>query len=708
MKLFDIDWADFIARLADWDRLSLRARKAFVELKSNQGMEVREFDGYAADLVAAGLLSYYADGRRVKLCKECYPFARAIRAMARHDVFGSPSAEIHYAYLCDHFTARQRAALTPRSHRYGYGYGDETYLLRQTRSVAWLERILVAENGSHWERSGVFGKPLLDQPRVFQAVRHIVGQFKTFDGPVALRDLPDRFAALSGEVLGRAILAGIRYLFLFPAMRPDDMTPVIGLWPTVTRRLHRPKLSQPKRVQPDETYHSALLVDDITAILVAAAARPLRIRANDGALFAKVEEEIVSNLASTPDWIAGLNSCSPSARVDAALRLLRALEYVGKAGKAGKDLSLQTTDRGADWLAASAKNRLMTVLDRLNPDKSKAVKKGRSPTADTFDDLVPEFIDEYDLYDAPCPFNLIPTSISVTGSRDWNPLAELAKAFDTLRGDGFVLVEEFLNWHSQEFNPLLRLRTDGRPLEVRIGWSRHEPTDEETEALWWNFLREFAETRLFPLGGLRMGVLGAQRDKCISLTDTGRYLLGLIENFDYGPEHEGENPVLVQPSFDVVFTSPSPQAEASIGRFAQRKGQRVGTLFKITKPSILAAACTGMTAQQVLDTLHDASAKEVPANVKREIQGWFDQCRRVTVREAILVHCPDAQTAARVLAAGGKKATAITDTVIELAGSKSDATLFRRLDAMGIFAGQAKASANRPVECGAVKGASGP
>jgi hypothetical protein len=32
--------------------------------------------------------------------------------------------------------------------------------------------------------------------------------------------------------------------------------------------------------------------------------------------------------------------------------------------------------------------------------------------------------------------------------------------------------------------------------------------------------------------------------------------------------------------------------------------------------------------------------------------------------------CPDAQTAARGLAVGGKKATAIMDTVIELAGSK--------------------------------------
>ena len=102
-----------------------------------------------------------------------------------------------------------------------------------------------------------------------------------------------------------------------------------------------------------------------------------------------------------------------------------------------------------------------------------------------------------------------------------------------------------------------------------------------------------------------------------------------------------------------------------------------------------------MTSQQVLDTLRRTSAKEVPTNVEREIQGWFDQCRRVTARQTVLVDCPDAQTAARVLAAGGKKATAITDTLIELAGSKHDAALFRKLDAMGIFANQSKPSAKK-------------
>ena len=116
----------------------------------------------------------------------------------------------------------------------------------------------------------------------------------------------------------------------------------------------------------------------------------------------------MSNLVSTPDWIGELNGCSPHGRIDTALRLLRALGYVKMVGRVGEDLSLQTTDPGADWLAASAKNRLMTILDQLNPNKSKTLNKRRSPTADRFNDLVPEFIDD-NPYDAPRPFELMPS-----------------------------------------------------------------------------------------------------------------------------------------------------------------------------------------------------------------------------------------------------------------------------------------------------------
>ena len=117
MKLLDIDWADFIERLTEWERLSPTARKAFAELKSNQGKEVTDFDGYAPVLAAAGFLAYYADGRRVKLCKDCSPFARAVRAMVRNGVFGSPNEETLRNYLRENFTANLPRSATGVGHK---------------------------------------------------------------------------------------------------------------------------------------------------------------------------------------------------------------------------------------------------------------------------------------------------------------------------------------------------------------------------------------------------------------------------------------------------------------------------------------------------------------------------------------------------------------------------------------------------------------
>ena len=162
-------------------------------------------------------------------------------------------------------------------------------------------------------------------------------------------------------------------------------------------------------------------------------------------------------------------------------------------------------------------------------------------------------------------------------------------------------------------------------------------------------------------------------------------MLELAEDFDYGHDHDAQGQLVVQPNFDVVFLSPSPLAEAALARFAERKGRGVGALFVITKKSILSAAGNGMTATQVLDGLERLSAKPIPANVAREIAGWFDQCRRITVCSAVLIHCFDADTAARVVAASGKQAVALTDTVVELADAQAENELLRKLHGLGIF-----------------------
>ena len=142
---------------------------------------------------------------------------------------------------------------------------------------------------------------------------------------------------------------------------------------------------------------------------------------------------------------------------------------------------------------------------------------------------------------------------------------------------------------------------------------------------------------------------------------------------------------MVQPNFDVVFLAAEPRAEAEIGRFAERKGRHMGTLFKITKRSILTAAAAGITAEQTLEALRQCCSGELPPNVQREISGWFAQCHRVNLRSAVLIHCPDGETAARVQAVAGSKVTPITDTILELHDPSAQAALLRKLREASIF-----------------------
>ena len=91
----------------------------------------------------------------------------------------------------------------------------------------------------------------------------------------------------------------------------------------------------------------------------------------------------------------------------------------------------------------------------------------------------------------------------------------------------------------------------------------------------------------------------------------------------------------MQPNFEAAFLGEAPAAEIEIGRFAERRGLR--GVFQITKKSIFAAAGAGMTAESVLEILERVCSREVPANVRREIQGWFGQCRKLQFEQITII-----------------------------------------------------------------------
>ncbi len=350
---------------------------------------------------------------------------------------------------------------------------------------------------------------------------------------------------------------------------------------------------------------------------------------------------------------------------------------------------LEAAHQAPDWLAQSGKGRLKTILDRLRPPPASAAKPGRAAGDDDYYDDEESLGDFYE----PNPqVSFLPFRLSVSGGGNPNRelIDALAAAFGSPPEGQLWPLADFVAWRSQEHNPLVKWLGQGGSHSISCGYSSQRPTLENLEALWARYLNEFLFRRLLPLGGARLG-MHAEGQVSFALTAAGRYLLGLAGDFDYGLHNEPQRQVLVQPNFDVMFLTPSPLAEATLARIAQRQARGVGALFKITKKSILAAAGAGMTAQQTLGILTQISSKPLPANVAREIQGWFEQCRRVRVEPTVIIRCPDADTAARVATLAGPSASLITQTIVELRDTSAKTEVVRKLHGVGIFVDRSRA-----------------
>ncbi|HVS19779.1 MAG TPA: helicase-associated domain-containing protein, partial [Planctomycetota bacterium] len=255
-------------------------------------------------------------------------------------------------------------------------------------------------------------------------------------------------------------------------------------------------------------------------------------------------------------------------------------------------------------------------------------------------------------------------------------------AWSSLELGRAVRLEEFLEHRVAHVNPLLDPSFEDREA-ARYPW--HQPSEEELEARWQAHLERVLVEFLLPLGGARIGRDAAQA-LTVELTSVGRYLLGLDDDFEVAAPPPTERPARVQPDFEVVFLAPSPAHEAAIGRFGERIGSGVGALFRLTRAAAQTAAMVGLSADEALRALADASATPVPANVMRELRDWFAACRRIEIQPVELIRCPDAQTAARVLAVAGKgKLELLGESTLAIADRSQRSAVVRACRKAGLF-----------------------
>jgi hypothetical protein len=683
MKLIAANWPAVLRELPRWQSLTQPARYlVLTELKTTGFTQSVRFGDHLAEIVHSGIVDADATRSRVSLANACRDLLIVLRAMHRQPVFDFPEEPALLRYLEGNFTNAEIEPLLTGGGPGWHGYIDRHAFARRITFAGWPADLLDADSESaqaEWAMARGLRTmrqlPLDDAPPirdVLGVLRRVLQRLLAFPDGIPVAELVVQVADDDATAQAHAIRLGLQTAVVFGGMRQVDLEPMIGLWPAAAWELVRPPLPPPPIVTVVEQFSLAVQMEDMTTVLTTIAAAPVRMRANDGSIFAKTQSDIQPRLVALPVWAIGHLTSPFNSRADAAARTLREHDFVDVRRVHG-NWHYGATPAGMRWITLSAHDRLAELLTPLRKSKENNPDRGYESERH--------------------PYHFFPFEAPhFTATSGMNLRASLTKAFTRAR-DGFVDLAGFLEHATREENPFPHQATGAaRTPRSPFGDDGRDPRDTH-RAVWHEMLGQFLVFRLLHLGG---AILGVQSDGALAfkISDAGGYLLGFGDEFGYGTEQTGD--VVIQPNFDVVFMGANPGTEAVIARFAERVGAAPGLAFRITRKSVLASAEAGTTTAAVIDALTRASTRPVPQNVQREISGWMALVRHATLRTMQVIDCPDEDTAARVIALLGSKVRRLTPTLLEAtAGTAAQqAALTKVLRTGGVFI----AGAPDPVE----------
>ncbi|MFW6198890.1 MAG: helicase-associated domain-containing protein [Acidobacteriota bacterium] len=672
MLLDDLDWFDVYRRLDAWQALAPASRKAYSALRPSDRVPASTFGDDLPALVDGRFLSA-TGGDNVHVHPDAKPLVRAFRLMVRHPVLERHDRDTLVRYFTELLVGWERQEL---GSAVGLRHSSHETLAEHVSSVDWPRRF--AQPQEQDERSIDGGLP---------AARRLVAELLERPGPLSLGDLPERLRGFDGEERWAAVNLAIANLAVFPVFLETDeplAEPGLTLWPPAARRHFAPPPQAPSERVPERSWQGPLLIHDLGALLMAAAAEPLRIRQSDGAFYVRTAEDLAAALTPRPEWLTGaIQGLDNNSRLARARRLLQETGLLEGRRLSGGRVGLVPGQDAEEWIALGPTRQLRLVLDRWRVAEGFDKNFGD----DVDDDLDDGFDDDSD--DDFASHAFFPDELTryqhtyfrgysgrLRGTAD-DLASAIRDAVERARSHGFVRLEDFAEHEAELHNPL---DADGHRLRVGWGWGRD--TTETLRRVWADELRAFVLNRLAMVAGARIG-LDDEGLLVFEPTSAGRYLVGLTDSFEIErPDETGT--VVVQPDFDVVFLAPAPDTEAAVSRFAERLGHGVGTLFRLTREASFAAAA-GLSADAVLQTLEAAAAQPIPPNVEHEIRTWFDRARRLPVRRTLVVECGSEEVARRLTAAGGKDVRLLGDDVVEVPKGKIGRRLARRAAAQGLF-----------------------
>ena len=695
MKFFDADWNEVFAFLPTWDKLSPRARRHYLLAAPSHAQSISA-SGYGDELgfaLSSGLVENASPGR-VKPATRSVPFRRIMAQLAKFLLFNpQPPDTLMGEYLKKHFTGEEESSLYP--------YNSAL----RPDSQKWVESFLKADSATRWEKpyrmtlydhptSGWSwhiiepgsGKPVVyfTDDRMGAAAQHLVRLALASPRPLPLTSLGEALPEDLRPHQAAAFKACIRYRLLYPALREPDLAAVFWIHPKVGYYLHRPKPIPPAPSAVASLFSRAFLMDDMVQILAEAAIGECQLR-QEGSymnLFAKVEAKLLAEMPGLPDWLS--KRFPPPDRLRESYDLLGFLK-LAEPKKQANGKHLQATLHGRQWLKLSARERLRDLILHL--------RKHRSPE------------EEWE-----AGFEFVPPTAGLY-REDQSP-ADISQSLEAVwrqaNNQSPIRLEDFVNYHSRVSHPLAANSRSKAGLlvgkhdytvpatEHNIEESRSKAgllegkhdytvpaTEHNIEEAWGKALRQFFWERLVPLGAVELG-LDAEQMLCFRLNSTGRCLLGLADDFDYG-QSTAPGGVVVQPNFEIVFLQPNLAAEIDLAGLAERCGRGVGTLFRLTRKAVIQAAVKGLTSDEALQALEKHSAKALPANVAEEVRAWFAACHRLPVRRVLLIEAGDRETALRLRRLLGSDCSVVKDTLLEWRVEHIDPKVRKDLNGQGLF-----------------------
>lgn len=673
MKLAALDWRTVLATLPAWEALSPAARLAFIQ--ADQPMTFAPPRPEArAELEAAGLV---AAGGGLSAAPAFGALRDALWMMdlapLDYDALESPLIRYLQATL-----SREEMVPLMKTAPLQHGWVGGHAVAPVVGAAEWVEGFLALDNpraARAWEKARLPAgePPRLGDPRVVAALQALVRALGETPRGAPLHDLPALLPGLDDETRAAVLAAGIRFLLLFAGVRGEEPQAVLGVYPPLAGRLGPPP-PPPVAVEAVETFEAPFQLADMTAVLVEAAITPVPVK-NDGTVYARTQKALAARLQPLPEWMLGVLALNArydddeeDSSVDPVLAeriayAVSSLVWMGFADTAaeGARFVLACTANGKRWLALPEGERLKEVLD---PTRGSPQRNPVEPYASA---------KEVEFFSTRIPFRIPDKTVDLRNA--------LEAAFLSLPAGAMVPLRDFILYHGRAANPFLLFGLEKFRKAVRH--SRAAPVSRvQWEMLWESVLMGFLASDLVPFGGARVGYT-ATGSMCLGLTPPGRYLLG-EGTFDYAPAPASE--ILVQPDFEIVFLAPAPRLEPELARFADRIGSGVGALFRITRASVMRGAEQGITADEMVAALEGVSRNPVPANVARQVRDWIAGTRRVRLRTALLIECPDPETAARVLALTSGKGELVNPTLVRLATHAIERkALAKKLRDKGIF-----------------------